>query len=153
MPSLFFKSKASALRPNRTQLLGPTLNKVGGTLERIGSTLLNYRAPEIDHLFDDGDTLDIFGGLEVISLPGHTLGHCGFLLGDRRILFASDLFANHLGTPKPPPRIFNDDHEEALASIIKASELPIDGVFLSHGRKESPEDALRDLKKLADRLS
>ena len=34
------------------------------------------------------------------------------------------------------PRIFNDDHEESLASIIKASELPIRSVFsvLSSGK-------------------
>ena len=128
------------------------LNKVGGFLERIGGTLTNYQPPKVDQWFHDGDYLDLFGGLEIIALPGHTSGHCGFLQKDRKLLFANDLFSNHFGRPKPPPRIFNDDHEEALASIIKASKLPVEDVFLNHGRKASPEVTFRDLKKLADSI-
>ena len=68
------------------------LNKVGGLLQHIGSTLTNHQAPKVDQWFHDGDRLDIFGGLEIVALPGHTPGHCGFLQKARRLLFANDLF-------------------------------------------------------------
>ena len=78
-------------------------NKIGGLFENIGAGLINYQPPIVDHWFESGDTLDYVGGLEVISLPGHTPGHCGFLLRDRELLFANDLFSNHFGKPKAPP--------------------------------------------------
>ncbi|MDA7888807.1 MBL fold metallo-hydrolase [Akkermansiaceae bacterium] len=125
------------------------LNKIGGLLERLGANLTKHRIPQVDHWLQEGDTLNLLGGLEVIALPGHTPGHCGFLQRQRGLLFANDLFSNQIGRPKPPPRIFNDNHEEALASIIKAAELPIDSVFLNHEKKESPADTLFALKQLA----
>lgn len=125
-------------------------SKVCGALEWLGRTALRYRIPKIDHWFQAGDTLDLWGGLEVISLPGHTVGHCGFLQRERGLLFAGDLFCNQLGGPKPPPRIFNDDHPAALVSLQAASELPLKGVRLNHGRKETSEETLADLRGLVE---
>jgi len=128
------------------------LNKVGGFLEGLGSTLTNHQIPRVDHWFHNGERINIFGGLEVIALPGHTPGHCGFLHKERKLLVANDLFSSHFGRPKPPPRIFNDDHDQALASIIKASSLPIEHLLLNHGRQTSPEKTFQDLVNLANSL-
>lgn len=95
-----------------------------GRLEALGRTLLRYRAPAVTHTFVEGDTLPFWGGLEVVHLPGHTAGHCGFLSRMNRLLFCGDLFANYLGRPHPPPRFLNADSATLRKSLsrIEASE-------------------------------
>ena len=131
---------------------GPNPNRICGALEALGRRLLRYRLPEIDHWFQGGDLLPQWGGLEVISLPGHTIGHCGFFQRERGLLFAGDLFSNQFGSAQAPPRFFNDDDEVALASIKVASELPLKGILLNHGRKEAPEETCIDLRILASQI-
>lgn len=124
-------------------------SKVCDWLERIARLLMCFQTPKVDHWFQAGEMID---GLEVISLPGHTIGHCGFLLGEDKVLFAGDLFANHFGIPSPPPGIFNDDSKISRESIIKAAQMDLRGVILNHGSKTSPKENLRALINLADDL-
>ncbi len=125
------------------------LSRLCGWLEKIGRFFFRFKAPKVDHWFDDGDEL---AGLKVIALPGHTLGHCGFLLAEEKLLIAGDLFTNHLGKAAMPPRIFNDDHDEAKKSIRKAAQLELNGIFLNHAWPTTPSKALISLINLADDL-
>jgi len=124
-------------------------SQVCGGLERIARFVLRYKAPKVDHWFQAGETI---GSLEVISLPGHTTGHCGFLLHEGMILFAGDLFANHLGHPALPPAIFNDDGQMGQESVRLAAGMKLRGVCLNHGSRTSAEEGLRALIHLADDL-
>jgi len=123
--------------------------KVVQAMEWVGRTILRYRVPKIDHWFEGGEVIDVWGGLEVIHLPGHTVGHCGFFHREGGLLFAGDLFANQFGGANAPPRILNDDHQDAQASLKLAADLPLKGVLINHGRKESPEETLIDLHEIA----
>ena len=49
----------------------------------------------IDVPIADGDELPFWGGLRVVHLPGHTLGHCGFYSKAHDLLFSGDLFASY----------------------------------------------------------
>ena len=40
--------------------------------------------------YDDGDVLDVPGGLRAVHTPGHTGGHCSLLAEDAGVLFAGD---------------------------------------------------------------
>ena len=64
-------------------------NRWCGRLERAGRALLRVGAPApIDAPFADGDELPFWGGLRVVHLPGHTLGHCGFYSRRHDLLFS-----------------------------------------------------------------
>lgn len=129
------------------------LSRFCGWIETVGRCLLRYEAPEIDHWFEPGDELPFWGGLRVVGLPGHTLGHCGFYSEPERLLLAGDLFSNFLGFAKPPPPWFNVDGQRVWESIRLADEIvPLDGgVLLNHPRDASPQWHREDLARLAAR--
>ena len=81
----------------------------------------------------DGDSLELAGvGLEVLHTPGHTPGHCCFLLGSEQVLFSGDqLFAGSVGRTDLP----GGDTEQLFRSM-KQRVLPLDDgveVLPGHG--------------------
>lgn len=97
--------------------------RVCGLLERAGRSLMRYRPATIDRPFADGDRLPFWGGLRVVHLPGHTLGHCGFWSERHRLLFSGDLVAIWKTWTQIPPRILNVATEQIPASLRKAAAL------------------------------
>ena len=96
-----------------------------GRLERAGRRWLRAGARvAIDVTIADGEELPFWGGLRVVHLPGHTLGHCGFYSAHRDLLFSGDLFASYFmrGAVLPPP-IFNAEPALIPASLEKARRL------------------------------
>ena len=96
-----------------------------GRLERAGRRLLGVgRRVGIDVTIADGDELPFWGGLRVVHLPGHTLGHCGFYSARHDLLFCGDLIASYFfrGAVTPPP-IFNAAPELIAGSLEKARRL------------------------------
>lgn len=96
-----------------------------GRLERAGRRWLRVGAAvAIDVPLTDGDELPFWGGLRVVHLPGHTLGHCGFYSVRHDVLFSGDLFASYFlrGAVLPPP-IFNAVPELIPASLLRAQQL------------------------------
>jgi glyoxylase-like metal-dependent hydrolase (beta-lactamase superfamily II) len=96
-----------------------------GRLERAGRAVLRVGAGvKIDVAIADGDELPFWGGLRVVHLPGHTLGHCGFYSAKHDLLFSGDLFASYFfrGAVLPPP-ILNAAPELIPASLEKARQL------------------------------
>lgn len=78
-----------------------------GRLEAFGRAALGYRAVKIDQFLAEGQLLPFWGGLRVIHLPGHTLGHCGFYSARHQTLFSGDMFASYLCAAHRPLAIFN----------------------------------------------
>jgi glyoxylase-like metal-dependent hydrolase (beta-lactamase superfamily II) len=77
----------------------------------------------IDVHLADGDRLPFWGGLEVLHLPGHTVGHCAFYSARHDLLFSGDLFASYFFNPHLPPAILNSQPELLLASLRRVQEL------------------------------
>lgn len=125
-------------------------SRVTGILESLGRFVFRDQPAIVDHWFEPGE---ILGGFEVFGLPGHTVGHCGLLDPEEKVLFAGDLFANHFGRPMLPPRIFNDDEEVVRESVQLAARLDLNGVRLNHTRNQTPAENLEDLHRLATKLS
>ncbi len=129
------------------------LSRIFGWMEAAARTTFRYRASLVDCWFSPGEILPIWGGLEVIPLPGHTLGHVGFYSQPRKLLFAGDLFANFHYLPKPPPSWFNVNSKELIRSIQRATELNTSGgILLNHCHGGSPLSHRSDLFRLARRL-
>jgi len=60
-----------------------------GRLERAGCALLRVGRPAaIDVAIGDDDEPPFWGGLRVVHLPGHTLGHGGFYSARHDLLFS-----------------------------------------------------------------
>ena len=75
----------------------------------------DYAPPERFVDLADGERLDLAGvGLDVLHTPGHTPGHCCFLLESEGILFSGDqLFAGSVGRTDLP----GGDWDTLLASM------------------------------------
>ena len=95
-----------------------------GRMERAGRAVLRVGRPAtIDVPFADGDELPFWGGLRVVHLPGHTLGHCGFYSQRRDLLFSGDLFASYFFNVHLPVPILNSAPGLIPASLEKARRL------------------------------
>lgn len=91
-----------------------------GVLEAIGRAVTRYRPAQIDLAIADGDVLPFWGGLRVVHLPGHTVGHCGFYSARHDLLFSGDLWVRFMMRTQVSPRIFSDAPELVPASLAKA---------------------------------
>jgi glyoxylase-like metal-dependent hydrolase (beta-lactamase superfamily II) len=71
----------------------------------------------------DGDELPFWGGLTVMHLPGHTLGHCGFYSARHDLLFSGDLFSSYFFNVHQPAAILNTAPELIPATLEKVQRL------------------------------
>lgn len=94
-----------------------------GRMEAVGRFVLRYQPARIDETLADGQWLPFWGGLRVIHLPGHTLGHCGFFSEKYDLLFCGDMFASYFFHPHRPMAVFNSAPELLDASAEKIRRL------------------------------
>lgn len=124
------------------------LARATGFLEALGRPLLGFRKFTPSRLIEHGDFIDVWHGLRVVHLPGHTAGHSGLYCEKLKLLFCGDLFASYGKWSHLPPAIFNDDSTMIPVSIKKALELDLEGVLPNHGDDAVPEVHLERLKEL-----
>jgi glyoxylase-like metal-dependent hydrolase (beta-lactamase superfamily II) len=84
--------------------------------------------------YSDGQRLDVAGQPLAIHAPGHTSGHCVLQFGE--VLFVGDVLCtlNPLTGrrgPQLPPRAFNSDSAQALASLDRLPEASV--LAFGHG--------------------
>ena len=109
---------------------GPS--RICGGLEAFGRTLMRYRPARINIPLADGDELPFWGGLRVVHLPGHTLGHCGFYSARHDLLFSGDLWVRFLMRTRISPPIFTAAPECLPASLQRARSLGARRVVPGH---------------------
>jgi glyoxylase-like metal-dependent hydrolase (beta-lactamase superfamily II) len=95
------------------------VNRWCGRLEAAGRKAFRYQPAPIDAFLADGQTLPFWGGLQVVHLPGHTVGHCGFYSARHQLLFSGDMFASYFFNTHKPPAILNSVPEQFAASAEK----------------------------------
>lgn len=93
---------------------------VCGAMEAVGRVVTRYRPAKIDVPIADGELLPFWGGLRVVHLPGHTLGHCGFYSAKHDLLFSGDLWARVLMRTQASPAIFTSAPSSVWPSMQKA---------------------------------
>lgn len=96
------------------------LARMTGWLEAAGRGLTRYRPVRVDHRLEDGALLPFWGGLQVVHLPGHTDGHCGFYSARHGLLFSGDLWVRFFMRTQTSPRIFSDNVAQVPGSMLKA---------------------------------
>ena len=92
------------------------VNRWCGRLEAVGRKVFSYQPVKIDEFLADGQMLPFWGGLQVIHLPGHTVGHCGFFSQKFNLLFSGDMFASYFFNVYKPPAILNSVPERLAES-------------------------------------
>ena len=108
------------------------LARVCGALEAVGRAITRYRPVKIDVPMADGGVLPFWGGLRVVHLPGHTLGHCGFYSARHDLLFSGDLWTRFLMRTQVSPLIFTSAPQLAWPSMQKARALGARWVVPGH---------------------
>ena len=86
----------------------------------VGSWVDRYRVPEVDLTFDDNQGF-LFEGLtvEVLSIPGHTIGAIAFYLPEIKSVFTGDtLFVLGCG------RLFEGTPQQMWESLLRLTSLP-----------------------------
>lgn len=98
------------------------------------SPFFTYRNVEVEFKLDEGDRLDVLGGIEVVHTPGHTDGSIVLCQKEKGILFSGDTIRNEGGVIEGPPPLFSPGIEEAFLHIRKkVLDLDFDILLPGHG--------------------
>ncbi len=113
----------------------PTMVRYLASVVREGAARVKPVAGEV-RTFGDGDVLDVPGGPRVVHVPGHTAGHCAFVLSDRGVVFAGDALATTdtlrwKGDPRLLP--IQADRALALRSLDRLDEFDAPLLLTGHG--------------------
>lgn len=86
----------------------------------LGAEADAHRLPDLDIVVRPGESFDLFGrSVDVIDVPGHTIGHVAFYLASENALFSADsLMALGCG------RLFEGTPAQMFASLSKLAALP-----------------------------
>ena len=109
-----------------------------------------FAAPEY-RLLDDKTVLSLAGlDFQVVHTPGHTPGHCCFVLEDEAIMFSGDqLFAGSIGRTDLPggsyPQLMESMRNRVLAYPDDTEVLPGHGPRTTLGRERRTNPFLQDL--------
>jgi glyoxylase-like metal-dependent hydrolase (beta-lactamase superfamily II) len=105
----------------------------------------------VDISLNNGDTINVLGGLNVISVPGHTPGSIALYEEKRRIMFFGDVIRNSekRGLTVGIPEKFNCDTHQTEADAALLLSYSIDYALLSHGEPvtENTNEILKRLLK------
>ena len=119
-----------------------------GLVQKIGFRLF-WRPNEpvapirIDEQIDDGETLPIAGGLEVIHTPGHSAGHVSLLWQNGRLLIVGDVGSNVAGVSDP---LGFEDREQGRRSQRQLASVHFEAAAFGHGRA-IPRDAVPRIRR------
>jgi glyoxylase-like metal-dependent hydrolase (beta-lactamase superfamily II) len=117
----------------------PQMREILQRLEPVG----------VDELLEDGERLDLAGGMRVVYTPGHTPGHTSLYLERSKVLVAGDALTaeeGRLNGPNPPVTL---DTDEAARSVRRLAELDVETIVCYHGGVVS-EDANRQLRRVVE---
>ena len=104
---------------------------------------------DVDESLEDGERLDLAGGIRVIFTPGHTPGHVSLYLEGPRVLVAGDALTaeeGRLNGPNPPVTL---DMDEAAQSVRRLAELDVETIVCYHGGVVN-EDANGQLRRVIE---
>lgn len=86
----------------------------------------------VDTLLEDGQYLDICGGITVVDLAGHTSGHIGYYLHASNLFVVGDAAQIVNGKLEASEASFCSDYKQALQSYQKILSSEADGIILYH---------------------
>jgi glyoxylase-like metal-dependent hydrolase (beta-lactamase superfamily II) len=114
----------------------PRPKGVVGVLFKAASVFFKFTLVQPGITLKENDRL---GKLTVIHTPGHTPGSISLHDPERSVLFVGDAMRFVRGKISGPPERFTLDHEQAVRSIEKISQLEFDVMLSGHGEPLKPD--------------
>jgi glyoxylase-like metal-dependent hydrolase (beta-lactamase superfamily II) len=103
---------------------------------------------ETDMGLEQGDLIGACGGIEIISVPGHSAGNLTYYLREEKAMIVGDtIFGDDDGNLFTPPAKYSDDAEMAKREIRKLLDYDFDKLLLAHGK-----NILRNAKEEVEKL-
>jgi glyoxylase-like metal-dependent hydrolase (beta-lactamase superfamily II) len=114
--------------------------------KRIGMLRL-IEPVEVDGILEDGDVIDVCGGIEVVATPGHLPGHISLYLHDFKTMIAGDALIVADGKLYRANPRFTLDKDEAYTSARRFINFAIDTLICYHGGpiSENIKESLENL--------
>src|ERR687889_607115 len=106
----------------------------------------------VDEHLEDGERLDLAGGIRVIFTPGHTPGHLSLYLERPKVLVAGDALTAEDGFLNGPNPTMTLDVREAARSVSRLAELDVQAIVCYHGGVVG-EDANGQLRRVVQETS
>jgi glyoxylase-like metal-dependent hydrolase (beta-lactamase superfamily II) len=92
---------------------------------------------EADMGLDQGDIISACGGIEIISVPGHSEGNLVFYLREEKAMIVGDtIFGDDDGNLYTPPAKYSNDAQMAAREIKRLLDYDFDKLLLAHGKSE-----------------
>ena len=114
---------------------------------QMREVLEHLESVRVDEHLEDGERLDLAGGIRVIYTPGHTPGHLSLYLVRPKVLVAGDALTAEEGRLNGPNPSVTLDMGEAVRSVRRLAELDVETIVCYHGGVVG-EDANRQLRTL-----
>lgn len=93
----------------------------------------NPPSAKVTKTVEDGEVLDMFGGIEVIYTPGHTPGHISLYHRPSKTLVTGDALVSQEGKIHGPNPQVTANMEQAVESAKKFAKYDIQQVVCYHG--------------------
>ncbi len=105
---------------------------------------------EADMGLEHGDLIGACGGIEIISVPGHSEGNLTYYLRDEKAMIVGDtIFGDDDGNLSTPPAKYSKDADMARREIRRLLGYDFDKLLLAHG-KNILRNAKEEVEKLVD---
>jgi glyoxylase-like metal-dependent hydrolase (beta-lactamase superfamily II) len=104
----------------------------------------------VSRVLQDGERLELAGGVRVVATPGHTVGHLSFLVEQDGVLISGDALTSDGGVLGGPNPQYTADVPGAQKSVDNLVTLPITSIQTYHGGYVSA-DAMVQLQRLSTR--
>jgi len=92
----------------------------------------DFSSTEIDHYIDEGTCIENGNvSIKVLHLPGHTPGHCGFMVEEQGLFFSADIDLTRFGPWYGNPY---SDLDKLRQSIDRVSDLGPEIIVTGHRR-------------------
>ncbi len=106
--------------------------------------------------FEDGEAIDAPGNPIAVFTPGHTEGHCGLHLPDKGVLITGDALITvdvwdpDRRSPQMIRRQFNYNHDQAIQSLDRFTDLEADVIVPGHGEpwRGHPREAVAQAREV-----
>lgn len=131
IPYIQGEKRILKMDPKRVEAMVQSLPD--GERERVRAFLTTLPKVRVTRPLADGERLPYRGGVTVIHTPGHTPGHVSLFLSRDRLLVAGDALRVEKGRLEGPSPQATPDLPQAIASLRKLLDLPIERVLCYHG--------------------
>lgn len=101
--------------------------------ESFHKILASVEPCKVDIALNDGDILDIAGGIEIVSTPGHMLGHISIYHRESKTMIVGDALVLENGELSIALPEYTLNMEEALKSVEKISSYDVCIIICYHG--------------------